>query len=234
VDIYKAHGIPVRFVGHPLADQIPMHPDQKQARRQLRLPPDAHILALLPGSRRMEIAQLAPTFLQTAQYCLAKNPKLHIIAAMANKTRHTQFARIAQKIAPDLSIQIFDQCAQQVMLAADVVLLASGTVTLEAMLLKRPMVVAYKMSWPNYLAARLLIKLDYFSLPNLIAQKELVPEFLQKDATPQNLGQALLTQLTDTQRHTWLVQEYMHMHSLLKQDASRQAAQAILTCKDDS
>ncbi|OGT21124.1 MAG: lipid-A-disaccharide synthase [Gammaproteobacteria bacterium RIFCSPHIGHO2_02_FULL_42_13] len=226
--IYKEHQVPVQYVGHPLADQIPLYSDQMQAREKLGLSKDAKILAILPGSRQMELKELANIFIQTARLCLNRMPHLVVVTSMINASRRAQFETYLKSAAPYLSIKIFDQQSQEVMLASDVVLLASGTVTLEAMLLKRPMVVAYRLSRFHYFIARCLITIKYFSLPNLIANRKIVPEFLQNDVTPSNLSAAVLHYFNDAGLCRELTQTYLVLHQLLKQDASMKAAEYIL------
>ena len=227
--IYKEHQIPVQCVGHPLADQIPLYPNQKQARETLGLSPGAKILAILPGSRQMELKELANIFIQTARLCLNRMPHLVVITSMINAARRAQFEVYLKNAAPYLSIKIFEQQSQEVILASDVVLLASGTVTLEAMLLKRPMVVAYRLSRFHYFMVRCLVTIKYFSLPNLIAGRKIVPEFLQHDATPGNLSAAVLRYFNDAGLCCELAQTYLALHQLLKQDASTKAAEYILS-----
>jgi lipid-A-disaccharide synthase len=226
--IYQEHNIPVKFVGHPLADKIPLHPDKQTARAKLNLPHDAKILAILPGSRKMELKHLAKQFIQAAKICLSAKPNLKIITAMVNSQRRQQFSKILAKTMPDLPITIFDQQAQTVLAAADVALLTSGTITLEAMLLKTPMVVAYRMSKINLIVAALLIRIKYFSIPNLIANKKIVPEFLQMQATAKNLAAAILEQLNDRDTTKATLAEFTRLHQLLRKNASQQAANAII------
>ena len=228
VDFYQKHSVLAKHVGHPLADTIPLEPDQNTAREKLNLPANKKILAILPGSRASEIEHLAPSFIQTAAWCTKHLPELQVITAMYNSQRKKQFYDILQKTAKDLPIEIFAEKSQDVMLAADAVLLASGTVTLEAMLLKRPMVVAYRVSFMNYLIAKALINVNYFSLPNLIAGKRLIPEFFQKQAVPEIMGPALLEQLKGGEQIQQLLDAYKETHRSLKCNASEKAATAIL------
>ena len=144
-DFYAKHEVPVTFVGHPLADEIALKTEQQLARKQLGLDPQGTFLAILPGSRAGELRHLAPVFLAAAKLCQQKMPGLRCIAPMVNAARRHEFSIIKQQIAPDLSCRVFDSASRAVMAAADVVLVASGTATLEAMLLKRPMVIAFRM-----------------------------------------------------------------------------------------
>jgi lipid-A-disaccharide synthase len=226
-EFYQRHSnIPVKFVGHPLADQIPLQ-------KVPSLEGTSRVVAILPGSRANEIKYLGELFLRTAQWCAEHYPNLTFVAPMVNAARRAQFMEIKNKIAPQLNIQIVDGQAQQVMAAADVVLLASGTATLEAMLLKKPMVVAYRMSRVNHFIAQCLIATPFIALPNLLANKMLVPEFIQEKATPENLGAALLNYLQDAEQVKKVTDEFNALHLLMRRDASAQAAQAImeLTCK---
>lgn len=229
---YEQHRVPVRYVGHPLADEIELTVDRKRARLALNLSENARIIALLPGSRGSEIRYLAEDFIRTAQWLLARCPDLQFIAPMVNAKRREQFTAIVERIAPDLPLQIIEGQSRQVMAAADVILLASGTATLEAMLLKRPMVVAYRFAWLNYWIARFLIKIRSFSLPNLLAGKVLVPEFFQEAVTPEQLGTALLNYLENPEHVSQLTTEFNSAHQQLRRNASETAASAILDLVD--
>lgn len=225
---YEEHDIPVQFVGHPSADEIPFSTDSLATRKTLGLPESATIIAILPGSRRNEINYLGELFLRTAQRCYQQNPKLVFVVAMVNQEREQQFLQLAKQITPDLSLQLVRGQSRQVMAAANVVLLASGTATLEAMLLKKPMVVAYRMSKLSYWMAKLLIKVDYIALPNLLAKKLLVPEFIQEKANVDNLSQALLYYLNNADIVSKLEKEFLVLHQQLRCHASKQAVDAVL------
>lgn len=225
---YKEHQIPVQFVGHPSADKIPLTIDSLAARNALGLPEAASIIAILPGSRRNEINYLGEVFLKTAQHCYQQNPQLIFVVAMVNEERALQFLQLTQQITPDLPLRFIRGQSRQVMTAANVVLLASGTATLEAMLLKKPMVVAYKMSKLSYWMAKLLIKVDYIALPNLLAKKLLVPEFIQEKANVDNLSQALFYYLNNPDFVSKLKKEFLVLHQQLRCHASKQAVDAIL------
>ncbi|WP_339049517.1 lipid-A-disaccharide synthase [Rickettsiella endosymbiont of Xylota segnis] len=225
---YEEHDIPVQFVGHPSADEIPCTIDSLAARKTLGLPESSAIIAILPGSRRNEINYLGELFLKTAQRCYQQNPKLVFVVAMVNREREQQFLQLAKQITPDLPLQLVRGQSRQVMAAANVVLLASGTATLEAMLLKKPMVVAYRMSKLSYWMAKLLIKVDYIALPNLLAKKLMVPEFIQEKANVDNLSQALLYYLNNTDIVSKLEKEFLVLHQQLRCHASKQAVDAVL------
>lgn len=225
---YTDHQIPVEFVGHPSADEVPLAVNSVAARKALGLSEKASIIAILPGSRRNEINYLGEVFLKTVQRCYQQNPKLIFVVAMVNKVCELQFLQLAKQITPHLPLQIIRGRSHQVMTAADIVLLASGTATLEAMLLKKPMVVAYKMSKLSYWMAKLLIKVDYIALPNLLAKKLLVPEFIQKKANVENLSQALFYYLNNPDFVSKLKKEFLVLHQQLRCHASKQAVDAVL------
>lgn len=225
---YREHRMPVHFVGHPLADLIPLQPDQAAARCELGLPAGGEVLALLPGSRSTELKHLAATFIDTARWLKLQRPDLHVVVPLANEQRRRQFQSIlAGALEPPL-LTLIDGRAREVMSAADVVLLASGTASLEAMLLKRPMVVAYRMAPFSYWLARRLLKVKSVSLPNLLAGDILVPELLQDEATPDQLGHAVLYYLENPQSAAEVMEHFNEIHHELRQDASQQAARAVL------
>lgn len=225
---YQQHQIPVQFVGHSFADEIPLTIDTFTARKQLDLPESAPIVAILPGSRRNEIDYLGVLFLQTALYCYQQNTKLIFVVAVVNEEREQQFLNLAKQVAPTLPLHIFRGKSRQVMTIADVVLLASGTATLEAMLLKRPMVVAYRMSQLSYWMAKFLVNVNYIALPNLLAKKLLVPEFIQEKATVENLSQAIFYYLNNPDYVSKLKKEFLRLHRQLRCHASKHVADAVL------
>ncbi len=225
---YEEHQIPVQYVGHPFADEIPYAVDTLAARKILELPESAFIVALLPGSRRNEINYLGELFLRTALRCYQQNPKLVFVVPMVNEEREQQFLQQVKKITPMLPLRIVRGKSRQVMAAANVVLLASGTATLEAMLLKKPMIVTYRMSKLSYWMAKLLIKVDYIALPNLLAKKLLVPEFIQDKANVENLSQALFYYLNNPDVVSKLEKEFLVLHQQLRCHASKQAVDAVL------
>ncbi len=227
-EFYREHQMPVHFVGHPLADLIPLRPDRAAARRELGLPAAGEVLALLPGSRSTELNHLAATFIDTARWLKLQRPDLHIVVPLANAARRAQFQSILAEALEPPPLTLVDGRAREVMAAADVVLLASGTASLEAMLLKRPMVVAYRMAPFSYWLARRLLKVKSVSLPNLLAGDILVPELLQDAATPDQLGQAVLYYLENPQAAAEVMEHFNEIHHELRQDASRQAARAVL------
>ena len=221
---YQAHQVPVEFVGHPLADSVPMQTDPLPAREQLGLSADVQVVALLPGSRGGEVAKLGALFVDTARFLLAEKPLLRFIIPAANQARRQQLEAILAE-APNLPIEILDGQSQTALQACDAVLIASGTATLEAMLFKKPMVVAYKLAPLSHWLLKKMVKSPYISLPNLLAAEMLVPEFIQDAATPEALGQAVLTQLRDGSKQT---ERFAELHQSLRCDASQRAAQAVL------
>ena len=223
---YDQHNAPCRFVGHTMADAIPLTSPVAPARELLGLKLDAPVLAVLPGSRGGEVEMLAPPFLQACQLLSAQYPTLQFVVPLVNARRREQFESIKQQIAPELPMTLVDGQARQVMTSADVILLASGTATLEAMLVKRPMVVAYKVKPLTFWIGEKLVKIRTFSLPNLLAGRKLVPELIQPDCTPDKLAAAVSGYLL--QDNQALLNEFTHLHELIRCDADKQAAQAVL------
>lgn len=225
--IYQEHQMKSVFVGHPLANDVPLRSDPLPARQSLNIPDTAKVLALLPGSRKQELHSLVQLFLKTAQACEETLDDLHVVVPLVNAKRRAQFEAILQSSGVVLPhLHLLDGRAHLAMQAADVVLLASGTATLEVMLVKRPMVVAYKMSWLSYQIARWLVHTPFFSFPNLLNQKAIVPEFVQGEATVENLSKAVLGQFAKSPEA--LVNNFTEWHERLKQDASVKAAEAVL------
>jgi len=227
---YQDRGVPVRYVGHPLADMIPRRSDPDLARRSLSLdlPEAARIVALLPGSRVGEIRRLGPLFLETAQWLHARRPNLHFLLPAATPPLRDRLEAMRSELAPDLPLTLLQGHSREALTLADVALLASGTATLEAMLLKRPMVVAYRVAPVTAWIARHLLTVSHFALPNLLAGRELVPEFIQDAATVANLGPAVLRLLEDAASRQALTMVFDALHDELRRDASQQAAQAII------
>ena len=226
---YDAHGVQARFVGHPLADSIPMQLDKAAARRALDLPQDATYIALLPGSRNGEVSRLGSPFADTVRWLVLQRPEVRFITAMASAGTRQLFEAALTAAGVLDRVLIVDGRAQAVMAASDVILLASGTATLEATLVKRPMVVAYRLGGlTTFLLKQLkLFKAPFFSQPNLLAGRALVPEYFNDDVRAEVLGPALLQQLDRADRAA-LVQNFTVIHETLRQDASAQAAAAIV------
>lgn len=226
---YESRHIPVRYVGHSLADQIPLLNDKNEYRSLFDLNQDDKVIALLPGSRESEICYLGKLFIDTAIACLAEDPTLKFIVPMVNEQRQKQFQELVFQAQKTLPLQIVIGQSHAAMAASDIVLMACGTATLEALLLKRPMVVAYKASPISYWIGKRLIKIDRFSLPNLLAANHLVPEFIQHDATVENLKNALFEQLNNPDVQNKILEEFTHIHYGLRRNASEQAVNAILS-----
>ncbi len=227
--LYEKAGIPVTYVGHPLADILPKEPDRDAMRKQMRLPTQSKVFAFLPGSRQSEVRNLAVTFIDTARIILQKLPESIFLVPLATIETRRIFEEISRhRGGQDLPIRILFGHAHDAIIAADVVLVASGTATLEVALLKRPMVITYKMPALLYWLLKPKAYQPYFGLPNILAGKFVVPELLQNDATPENLAQALLNWLTNEQAVTELEAIFADMHSTLRQGNAHKAAQAIL------
>lgn len=223
---YDKHNVPCTFVGHPLADDIPMQSDKAAARTQLGLAQNQKVLALMPGSRGGELSRLLSDFFESAKQLYAQDSELLFIAPMISEQRTEQFNALKAELAPDLPVTVILNQTQAVMAASDCLLTASGTVTLEAALIKRPMVICYKFSPVTFILARWLVKLKWFSLPNLLANKSLVPELLQKEVCPDNIVPLIKERLYQDQSQ--LNDSYLAIHQQLKCDASAQAAKAVL------
>ncbi|MBO9480224.1 lipid-A-disaccharide synthase [Salinisphaera sp. G21_0] len=228
-DYYRDHGVPVTFVGHPLADQISMHPDQDAARHTLGVSRGGGpVIGLLPGSRKPEIAKLGQLFLETARLLRKDFPDARFLIPCANERRKKQLLPIVSEF-PDLDVTVYDGQAQSVMAASDAILIASGTAVLEAALHKKPLVVSYKMAPLSFAIVSRMVKVKYVSLPNLLADKALVPEVLQDDATPENLRVLIRKAIEDQAYRGALEQSFKEIHHQLKQDASRLAYEAVIS-----
>jgi lipid-A-disaccharide synthase len=227
---YDERHMPAEFVGHPLADAIPLTVDRGLARTVLNLAADAQVVALLPGSRRGEVMRLAEDFAKTVRWLGAQRPPLAFIAPMANGTVRDLFSAALARIAPGSAVTLLDGQAQTALIAADVVLVASGTASLETALCKRPMVVVYRLSaLTTWLVRRLnLVKSKFFAQPNLLADRRVVGEYFQEEIVPESIGAELLMWLDDTPRREALEQEFSRIHADLRRDASARAAQAVL------
>lgn len=221
---YEEHQVPVHFVGHPLADSIALENDPLAARQQLGLPADARVVALMPGSRGGEVRRLGELFLHSASLLQQRHPELQFVLPAANAARKEQLEQMLAAF-PKLPVTLLDGQSQLALQACDAVLIASGTATLEAMLFKRPMVVAYRLAGLTYRILKLMVKSRHFALPNLLAGETLVPEFIQHAATAENLAAAIEQQLADGSRQT---ARFLELHQLMRRDASRQAAGAVL------
>lgn len=224
---YKRHNIAAKFVGHPLADEIPMQVDRTQARAELGLSDDGAIIALLPGSRSNEWHNHTEPFIRAAVWCYRREPSLRFLVPSVSAAERGFVERSRDRLAPHLPLAVLDGRSQTVIAASDVVLTVSGTATLETMLLGKPMVVAYRMGWLSYFVARSLVKTSFIALPNLLAGRCLVPELIQDNVRAEKLGQEILSWLNDRDRAVALQSEFSRLHTLLRHSADRQAAQAI-------
>ncbi|MCF6281830.1 MAG: lipid-A-disaccharide synthase [Candidatus Polarisedimenticolaceae bacterium] len=222
-------GVNAQYVGHPLAEEIPFESDRVAARQRLNLPLACPIIALLPGSRMSEVNALSIDFLQAAKNCLQQKPDLQYVVPLVNQTIRIAFESKLQQSGIELPITLIDGHARDVIQSANVVLTASGTATMETLLLKRPMVVAYRVHWFSYFLGITmgLVKTKYIAMANLLADEELAPEFLQK-YDPEMLSTALLSFLNEPEKVQAIEQRYLEIHRELKQDTGRQAAEAVL------
>ncbi len=228
--IYAKHAVDARFVGHPLADAIPLEPDRPAARDALAIVGHAPVLAMLPGSRLGEIAKMLPVFLDAAALIAQSIPALQILLPAANAQCDAAI-REQLRALPELAarVRVLDGNAQRAMIASDVVLLASGTAALEGMLCKRPMVVGHRISPTTYrIVTRLgLLKSRYVSLPNVLANAQLIPELLQHDCIPEKIAAACLRWFGQPQTVEALLPQFIELHRQLRCDASARAADAV-------
>ncbi|EEZ40346.1 lipid-A-disaccharide synthase [Photobacterium damselae] len=227
---YDKFNVPCEFIGHTMADAIPFETDKLAARQLLNLDPNQRYLAVLPGSRGGEMELIAPPFIETCRLLKQQHPDLGFVVALVNQKRREQFEQAWQSIAPELDFVLVDDTARNVMIASDAVLLASGTVALECMLVKRPMVVGYKVKPLTAWLAKRMLKTKYVSLPNILADKELVPELLQEECEPVKLAEQVNRFLA--QDNSDLIAEFNQMHQWIRCDADKQAAQAVLKLID--
>lgn len=229
-DVYDKYQVPYRFVGHTMADIIPMVPDQAEARNTLGLSTELPCLAVLPGSRGGEVAKLLPVFSATVEQLWQHKPQCQIVIPAANERRLSQITAYLEEHRSawleDSRVFLVNGQSREAMIASDVILLASGTATLEAMLCKRPMVSAYLLSWLTHKMMMRMYKPAYFSLPNILANEALIPELLQDEVNPNRLCAELLT-LFDADT-TALTAQFVELHQSLKQNADERAADAVL------
>jgi lipid-A-disaccharide synthase len=230
VEFLRRHGVPVTYVGHPLAEEIPLEPDRASARRRLGLPPEGELVALLPGSRASEVGALAEIFIDTARWCLERRPSLRFVAPLVNASIRSRFSDLLRARAPDLPITLVDGDSRSALAAADLVLTASGTATLEAMLCKRPMVVAYRVNPLTYWLAKglKLVKVPYIAMSNLLAGEVLAPEFIQDACQVEPMGRALLEFLERPDRVAAIRARYLAIHESMRRGGRGYAAEAVL------
>ncbi|WP_461480485.1 lipid-A-disaccharide synthase [Porticoccus sp.] len=225
-DFYREHAVPVTCVGHPLAEEIPLRPDSQQARQQLGIAEGARVLTLMPGSRASEVDAMGRLFLDTANRCRDAVTDLQLLIPAANDERKVQLQQLLTQY-PDLNCQLLSGQSHLAMSAADVVLLSSGTSALEAMLLKKPMVVSYRIGKWTYALISRMLKVDWVSLPNLLAQETLVPELLQDQATVENLVATVNQLFLAPDQVSHLQQRFCELHQSLRHGGSDAAAAAL-------
>jgi len=222
--------VPVRYVGHPMADEIPLRVDRETARAALGLDHSGPVIAILPGSRRAEVQRLGPPFLKTASWCLQRRGDLRVVIPVVNAELRRMLEAFIEQATPGLPVTLIDGRSREVIAASNLVLTASGTATLEALLLKRPMVVAYKVHPLTYqLAKRLrLVKVPHVAMANLLAGEPLAPELIQGRCRVEWLGPALLSLLAAPDRIAAIEDRYTRIHANLRHDAAAAAAEAVL------
>jgi lipid-A-disaccharide synthase len=226
--LYEKENIPVSYVGHPLADELPMQPDTAAARAQIRMNHPSHVIALLPGSRENELNHHADLFIRAARLIHEQLPEAHFLVPLASRHTRNQFEKAIVRLdAQDVPLTIMFGHSHDAMAAADAALVASGTATLEAALLKCPMVIAYKMSPLTYRIMKRKAYLPYVGLPNILAGEFIVPELLQDDATPRNLAAAVVNLLQQPRLRELMINKFTAMHHSLRQNNAAKLAQAI-------
>lgn len=231
-DFYRARDVPVRYVGHPMADEIPLKTDAGVARRELGLDGERDWIALLPGSRVSEVRYLAEPVVQAAHWLSRHRPGVGFIAPMVNAEVRAVFEAAVQTHGKDIDLRLLNGRAREVISASSAVLAASGTATLEALLLKRPMVITYRTMPLTWMIGRRMMHVDHVGLPNLLAGEEIVPELLQNDARPEKLGAALLRYLETPALVQTVTSRFAEIHATLRNEASARAAEAVLEVAD--
>lgn len=227
--LYEAQGVPVTYVGHPLADLIPEEPDREAVREQMRLPQDATVIAVLPGSRKAELHHLGDAFVGAMRLLAERLPGARFLVPLVTRETRAQFEMALHRNgATELSVTLLFGHALEAMTAANVVLAASGTATLEAALLKRPVVIAYRMPTLTWWISRLRAFTPWVGLPNILAGELIAPELLQDAATPDNLADAVVALLSDEDRRTRLEERFAEIHRELRLDTAEMAARAVL------
>ncbi|MPS48988.1 lipid-A-disaccharide synthase [Methylobacillus sp.] len=229
-EIYRQAGVAVSYVGHPLADMLPMEPDMEGAREELKLPQDSLVIAMLPGSRQSEVQQLADLYIKTAKLILSERPDARFLVPLITRETRAIFERaLYANEGYDLPVSIMFGHAHQAMEAANAVIVASGTATLEAALIKRPMIITYRMPNLSWQILKRMKYLPYVGLPNVLAGRFIVPELLQHDAVPDKLAATLLQMLSDKSQIADIQTEFRRMHELLRQNTEEKAARAVLS-----
>jgi lipid-A-disaccharide synthase len=227
--LYQQAGVPVDYVGHPLADMLPLQPKRAEMREAMRIPLEAKVFALLPGSRQSEVEFLAQTYIDTAKLILRQLPDARFLVPLVSRETRGIFEQaLYDNNAQEMPFTLLFGHAQDAMIVADVALVASGTATLEAALLKRPMVITYRMPAVSWRLMKRKQYQAYVGLPNILCERFVVPELLQEDATPENLAQALLNLVNDPNAVAQLEQTFTELHLSLRQNTAQKAAAAIL------
>lgn len=233
--LYEKAGVPVTYVGHPLADLAPLNVNKDEARTQLKLPMRHPIVALLPGSRKSELHYMAETFVKTARRLYEDIKELHFVCPLASRETRDLFQEAVRHHAgTELPLTLLFGHSHEALAAADIALVASGTASLEAALFKTPMVIAYRMSPVTWTLMRRMIRLPYVGLPNILANEALVGEFLQNRATPGALADALRDLLHDADRRRRQVERFREIHLALRQNTAQKAADAVLRLLDST
>ena len=228
-ELYRQAGVPATYIGHPLAEQIPMTPDAAGARRQLGLPEDAKVVTVMPGSRMAEIKHLSVPFAGAVRLMAQRDRSVRFIAPMAGERQKAYFKDLVAKAGLlDAPLELVDGQSHACIAASDAVLAASGTATLEVALFKKPMVIAYKVMPAEWMIIRHMGYLPWIGLPNILSKDFVVPEFLQHAATPEKLAEAVWFQLTDENNRARLVQRFTDIHHSLLRDSAQLSAQAVL------
>ncbi len=232
--LYREAGIPATFVGHPLADVIPEQVDVAAARRRLGLGAEVPVIALLPGSRGSEIEMLAPSFLETARWLHARRPDLHFVMPAASEKAFGRLQQLAAPLQTDaaLPLTIVQGRAHDALAAAECVLVASGTASLEAALFRKPMVIAYRMNAITYRIMKPMALQPWIGLPNILAGRFVVPEFVQDAVQAEAMGAALLQQLEDASLRAEITETFASMHESLRRGCAGRAAQTVLDVVD--
>ncbi|MCI7479369.1 MAG: lipid-A-disaccharide synthase [[Pasteurella] aerogenes] len=234
---YDRFNVPCRFIGHTMADSIALKPNRAEACRLLNIEENQRYVAILVGSRGSEVEFLSAPFLQAATLLKQQFPDIQFLVPLVNEKRRAQFEQIKADIAPELEMHLLDGQSRQAMIAAEATLLASGTAALECMLCKSPMVVGYRMKATTYFLAKRLVKTEYISLPNLLANEMLVPEMIQEECEAKKLAQKMAVYLSQeeeaVQKRHRLIQRFVDLHQLIQCDADKQAAQSVIDLLED-
>lgn len=224
---YDRFDVPCEFIGHTMADAIELHTSKEAARNRLNIQPQGSLLAMLPGSRKAELELLTPVFIATVNRLAQEIPRLEVVVPLVNETRREQFEQLLLTTPCHAPLHLIDGKGRDVMAASDAILLASGTAALEAMLVNRPMVVGYRLKPLTYWIAKRMVKTKYVSLPNLLADEMLVPEFIQEECRAEIIAPQLLRLLTDNQSALAQTQRFSELHQTIRCQADHKAAQAV-------